>query len=151
MPAACAIASRISTPGMIGRCGKWPGKYGSLAETFFTATMRLKGSNSFTRSSIIIGKRWGRCASTSLMSISATFFLLCLQLAHPVQERGEVPHHGRVAQPGAVLLRGIQAGVGPGLEQRMRDHGGAGNRHVVRDLYVSDNLRRAADGAVGAD
>jgi hypothetical protein len=54
-PAACAIASRISTPGMIGRPGKWPWKCGSFAETFFSATMRLPGSISFTRSIIKTG------------------------------------------------------------------------------------------------
>src|SRR5258708_24302821 len=96
---------------------------GLLAETFFTATMRLCASNCVTRSSIIIGKRWGRCASTSLISISATFLLLCFELAHALQKAGQVAHHGRVAQPGAVLLRGIQAGVSARLEQRMRDDG----------------------------
>ena len=34
MPPTCAIASRISTAGMIGRPGKWPWKNGSLIVTF---------------------------------------------------------------------------------------------------------------------
>jgi len=54
-PAAWAIASRIMTPGMIGRPGKWPWKYGSFAETFFSATMRLPMSQCLTRSIIRIG------------------------------------------------------------------------------------------------
>ena len=29
-PATCASASMIMTPGISGRCGKWPMKYGSL-------------------------------------------------------------------------------------------------------------------------
>ena len=43
MPAACASASRIITPGITGRCGKWPGKNGSLIVTFLSARMRLAG------------------------------------------------------------------------------------------------------------
>jgi hypothetical protein len=35
--AACAIASSISTPGITGRCGKWPVKNGSLMVTFLSA------------------------------------------------------------------------------------------------------------------
>ena len=34
MPAVCASASMIMTPGITGRCGKCPGKNGSLAVTF---------------------------------------------------------------------------------------------------------------------
>ena len=33
MPPTCAIASTCSTPGMIGRSGKWPLKYSSLTVT----------------------------------------------------------------------------------------------------------------------
>ena len=35
------MASSISTPGITGRCGKWPTKNGSLIVTFFSALMRL--------------------------------------------------------------------------------------------------------------
>ena len=48
--AACAIASSISTPGITGRCGKWPLKKGSFIVTFFSAVMRLPFSMSITRS-----------------------------------------------------------------------------------------------------
>jgi hypothetical protein len=47
---ACASASSISTPGITGRCGKWPTKKGSLTVTFFNARMRLPASTSSTRS-----------------------------------------------------------------------------------------------------
>ena len=39
--AVCAMASSISTPGITGRCGKWPTKNGSLMVTFFSALMLL--------------------------------------------------------------------------------------------------------------
>jgi hypothetical protein len=41
--AACASASSISTPGITGRCGKWPVKKGSLIVTFFSALIRTLG------------------------------------------------------------------------------------------------------------
>src|SRR6185437_13894404 len=50
IPPTCAMASMISTPGMIGCPGKWPWKNGSLIVTFFRPTMRLPGSISSTRS-----------------------------------------------------------------------------------------------------
>ena len=37
MPQACASASMIITPGITGRCGKCPGKNGSLKVTFLSA------------------------------------------------------------------------------------------------------------------
>jgi hypothetical protein len=45
-----AIASMISTPGITGLCGKWPGKKGSLMVTFLRPTMRLPISSSTIRS-----------------------------------------------------------------------------------------------------
>src|SRR6185503_19489084 len=50
MPAVCASASMIITPGITGRCGKWPGKNGSLYVTFLSARMLLPFSHSITRS-----------------------------------------------------------------------------------------------------
>ena len=46
---AWAIASMISTPGMIGLSGKWPVKCGSLKVTFFSAWMLFCGSSPSTR------------------------------------------------------------------------------------------------------
>jgi hypothetical protein len=37
MPQAWAMASTTSTPGITGRCGKCPGKNGSLMVTFLIA------------------------------------------------------------------------------------------------------------------
>jgi hypothetical protein len=53
-PAACAIASMISTPGMIGLSGKCPRRKGSLAETSFSATTESSDTSS-TRSISSIG------------------------------------------------------------------------------------------------
>src|SRR5690348_15450173 len=101
----------MSTPGITGRVGKCPGKYGSFADTFLSARMRLPGSHSSTRSIIRNGKRCGRSASTLWMSSSAMaapFFpsldpLLALQLllerAHAVGELGEVAHERGIARP----------------------------------------------------
>ena len=41
IPPTCAIASMMSTPGMIGWPGKWPWKNGSLIVTFLIPTIRL--------------------------------------------------------------------------------------------------------------
>src|SRR6478735_7961421 len=125
MPAACAIASRISTPGMIGRCGKCPGKYGSFTETFFSATMRLPSSSSLTRSIIRSGKRCGRCARTSLTSISIMFFSLAAQ-------------PGRATCPRVVLVDRPDAGVGARLQDRARDEGAGGDVDVIDDLQVPE-------------
>ena len=50
--AVCAIASMIKTPGMIGRPGKWPAKYGSLTVTFLMPTALVSAVTSTTRSII---------------------------------------------------------------------------------------------------
>ncbi len=50
MPAACASASRIITPGITGRSGKCPVKNGSLKVTFLMARMLSPGVHSSTRS-----------------------------------------------------------------------------------------------------
>ena len=49
-PAACARASTMSTPGMIGCPGQWPRKNGSLTLTFLMATALRPGSSSSTLS-----------------------------------------------------------------------------------------------------
>ena len=77
-PAACASASMISTPGMTGRAGKWPWKYGSLAETFFSATMRLLGLAARARGrSSGTGSGAAGASGSSKMSISVSFFFSC--------------------------------------------------------------------------
>jgi len=53
--AAWASASSISTPGITGRCGKWPVKNGSLMVTFLSATMRWPFSMLMTRSTSRMG------------------------------------------------------------------------------------------------
>src|SRR3954462_10075576 len=138
MPAACAIASRIRTPGMIGRCGKCPVKYGSFTETFFSATMRLPSSSSFTRSISRNGKRCGRGARTSLTSISFMFFSLATQ-------------PGRGSCPRVVLVHRPDAGVGARLQDRGRNEGPFGDVDVVDNLQMAQDHRCAAQGAVAAD
>src|SRR5882724_7261936 len=138
MPAACAIASRISTPGMIGRCGKCPGKYGSFTETFFRATMRLPGSSALTLSIIRNGKRCGRCAMTSLTSISIMLFSLAAQ-------------PGCGSCPRVVLVHRPDTRVGPWLQDRARDESTGGDVDVIDDLQVAEDHRRAAERAVASD
>src|SRR5256885_8300203 len=135
MPAACAIASRMRTPGMIARCGKCPGKYGSFTETFFSATMRLPISSSFTRSISRNGKRCGRCAMTSLTSISLMFFSLAAQPC-------------RAARPAVVLVHRPDAGIRAGLEDRARDERTGREVDGIDDLQVAEGHCRAAAGAV---
>ena len=53
--ALCAMASTIRTPGITGRVGKWPVKYGSLIVTFLSVRMVLPGSSESTRSTSRIG------------------------------------------------------------------------------------------------
>src|SRR6185369_9243090 len=50
MPAVCARASRIRTPGNTGRAGKCPGKNGSLIVTFLIARIDCPEMHSSTRS-----------------------------------------------------------------------------------------------------
>ena len=61
----CAIASTISTPGMIGRPGKWPARYHSSGCTRLRATARAPGSSSTTSSM----SRKGRGAAGSPRSL----------------------------------------------------------------------------------
>src|SRR5258706_11425651 len=149
------MASRISTPGITGRCGKCPGKYGSLAETFFSARIRLPGSPSSTRSIIRSGKRCGRCLSTSWMSISAIAFLLALdallQRPHALEQLGELPDDGGIARPGRMLVRREHPGVGAGRADRARNHGGGRDGDVVADRKMPEHDRAAADAAVAPD
>src|ERR1700722_10971536 len=58
-PPSCAIASMISTPGMIGCPGKCPSKYGSLMVTFLMPTIRFPSSTSMIRSTNRNGYRCG--------------------------------------------------------------------------------------------
>ena len=67
MPAVCAMASTISTPGITGKSGKWPWKNGSSLVTFLIPTMR-SGSISTMRSTSRNGERCGRMARISLIS-----------------------------------------------------------------------------------
>src|SRR5258708_23063261 len=113
--------------------------------------MRLPASSWVTRSSIIIGKRCGRCASTSLISISAIFLPLCFELAHAVKKRGEASHHCSIARPGTVLVGRKPPGVDARLQQRMRNGGAARNRDVVGDLYMASDLSAAPDDAMAPD
>ena len=45
-PAVWAMASTISTPGMTGSIGKWPGKKGSLWVTFLMPVIEVAGTKS---------------------------------------------------------------------------------------------------------
>src|SRR5438874_8984742 len=99
--ATCAIASRSSTPGMIGRPGKWPGKNGSLMVTFFKPRPRCPGSISSIRSTRRNGKRCGRRVSISSMSIARSPKLV----------------RGRQVQRVARLHRD-DGGIQPGADER---------------------------------
>src|SRR5688500_4817299 len=74
------------------------------------------------------------------MSISAIFFPFC----QPAQLHG-------AALPCFMLVERIDAGIGAGLRQRARDQGARRNVHMIRDLDVAMDHRRAADGAMPAD
>ena len=63
--AACASASTMITPGMIGLPGKCPAKYHSSPRTCLRATTRSPGSSSSTSSRSRNGSRCGRIASIS--------------------------------------------------------------------------------------
>src|SRR5205085_11217640 len=100
--------------------------------------MRLPGSHSFTRSTMMNGYRCGRCARTALTSISAIF------LSFAAKRR-------RGAGPRRMFVERIHPGIGTGLEKRPGDERAGGNVHMVDDAQVADDDRRAADGAVPAD
>ena len=55
---ACAIASIVSTPGITGRSGKWPGNHQSSARISRRPTTRLPGSSSRISST---SRNGGRC------------------------------------------------------------------------------------------
>src|SRR5579883_534827 len=102
------MASTTRTPGITGCSGKWPTKKGSLAETFFSPTIRRPGSNSRIRSTSRIGYRWGSRDMISSMSMvpgvrSTASPPLCLQ--GPRQRDVEAvagPHRDKDAgDPGA--------------------------------------------------
>ena len=69
-PPTCAIASTIKTPGMIGLCGKCPGKKLSLMVTFFTPIAYEPCSISRMRSTSKNGYRCGKSFMMASMSIS---------------------------------------------------------------------------------
>jgi len=72
-PPTCAIASTISTPGMMGCPGKCPWKKGSLIVTFLIPTTRVFSSISTIRSTNRNGYRWGRiCMISSMPSTRAS-------------------------------------------------------------------------------
>ena len=73
-PPTCAIASTINTPGMIGRCGKCPGKKLSLMVTFFTPMAYDPTSISTTRSTSRNGYRCGSKFMMASMSMAAGRF-----------------------------------------------------------------------------
>ena len=49
-PAACVIASSISTPGITGNSGKWSDRYSSASETFFNVVIDFPASRATIRS-----------------------------------------------------------------------------------------------------
>src|SRR5258708_37119410 len=100
--------------------------------------MRLPSSSSVTRSIIRNGKRCGRCAMTSLTSISFMFFSLAAQPC-------------RAASPRVVLVHRPDTRVGARLQDRARDKGAGGDVDVVDDFQVAEDHRRAAEGAVAAE
>src|SRR5258706_12383692 len=100
--------------------------------------MRLPGSSSFTRSISRNGKRCGRCAMTSLTSISLMLFSLAAQ-----------PR--RAASPRVVLVHRPDARVGAWLQDRARDESSGGNVDVIDDVQMAEDQRRAAKGAMAPD
>src|SRR5436190_11118688 len=100
--------------------------------------MRLPGSSSFTRSISRNGKRCGRCAMTSLTSISLILFSLAAQ-----------PR--RAASPRVVLVHRPDARIGAWLQDRARDESSGRDVDVIDDLQVAEDHRRAAKGAMAPD
>ena len=61
IPPSWAMASTMSTPGNVGRPGKWPAKKGSSPVSLHTPLALLPGSMAVTSST---NKKGGRCGST---------------------------------------------------------------------------------------
>ena len=85
----CAIASTISTPGITGRPGKWPGNHQSSARISRWPTTRLPGSSSSISSTSRNGARCGRIASITSRPNGGVGIVMqrCLRVARAV-ERG---------------------------------------------------------------
>mmetsp|Transcript_4519 Transcript_4519/g.16199 ORF Transcript_4519/g.16199 Transcript_4519/m.16199 type:complete len:204 (-) Transcript_4519:37-648(-) len=69
IPPVCARASTMSTPGMMGRAGKWPWKNSSFMLTLLMPTAYSPGTYSLTLSTRRKGYLCGIVAMTSLTSI----------------------------------------------------------------------------------
>ena len=108
---ACANASMMSTPGMIGRPGKWPRKKLSFIVTFFTPTASFPGTGGAARA--VQGDAGGRTESAKAKPASegagslparpsAHYSPQCAQRAHAWDRCGTkrggaavCPHHTR--------------------------------------------------------
>src|SRR5579883_1747223 len=138
------MASTTRTPGITGCSGKWPTKKGSLAETFFSPTIRRPGSNSRIRSTSRIGYRWGSRDMISSMSMvpgvrSTASPPLCLQ--GPRQRDVEAvagPHRDKDAGDPGAQQREISQQVHHLVARRLDrllvglPVGVVGGRHVAR-------------------
>src|SRR5688572_20602667 len=136
--AACAIASTMSTPGITAMWGKWPGKKGSLAVTFFRATMRASFSKETTRSISRKGYRCGRYSLISSIFISLTVVSRVF-LRHAPNDLVEVAQVRGVAQPFAVRHHRRARGVGARLHDGLGDEAVARDGDAVADREVADD------------
>ena len=166
--AACASASTISTPGITGKRGKCPWKYGSLTVTFLSARIDLPGSIESTRSTSRHGYRCGSRARIAAMVISGPLARHVMapssSAAVPAAPAARSSARTRRAEPiQPAQLRRDPAPLGmrkrretlpcsrPGvvidatISVRPRNH------RAVGDVDVPDDHRRAADPAVAAD
>ena len=92
----CAIASTMSTPGITGRSGKWPGNHQSSALTLRRATTRRPGSSSVTSSMRRNGSRCGRIDSiTSFPNGTAGVCTGRVYWPHPASSRAGCARPGR--------------------------------------------------------
>ena len=105
MPPICASASRMSTPGMMGRAGKCPWNQGSPIVTHLWPTMRSRGTTSVTRSTSTNGHRCGRiCRMRSISIVVGSFTVRARSSSAPraaveLREGAQPPRarHGRVS------------------------------------------------------
>src|SRR5579859_7353503 len=133
----------MSTPGISGRCGKCPGKNGSLNVTFFSATQCCPATHSSTRSTNKKGYRCGNCrmiASISNLSdsdiISPSVQSSQMRDHSPPQSRFHGRHAARIAA--GVLDRGTHQAAPP-------DH------HISRTGQVAGKSPPAAHHATSTD
>src|SRR6266851_7809632 len=117
-PPSCAIASTMSTPGSVGRPGKWPAKNGSSPVRCHDPRALTPGS---TSSMVSIRRKGGRCGRTSSGRMELTALL-------PVEGAQEVRR--------GVLGRDLVPGLGD-LGLGVYQEGRADDPHVLPAVHAA--------------